>query len=80
MRDVFEDDTPAGYRDADIEQAAMEAIGRHESRLRKRGICTHGWAQGQPGGKDGPIECLYCHRIFKNSAEHYAERDKAING
>lgn len=33
---------PAGYQDADIEQAGFEAEGRRLAALRRRGICTHG--------------------------------------
>ena len=76
MREL-EDDIPAGYRDADIEQAEFEAEGRRESQLRKRGICTHGWYQGQPNGNDGLITCLHCGATFLNMQAHQDARDQA---
>jgi hypothetical protein len=39
---------PAGFQDADLEQAAYEAQGRATAALHRRGICTHGWMLG-PG-------------------------------
>jgi hypothetical protein len=38
---------PAGYQDADLLQADLEAAGRHIARLQARGICTHGSVIGR---------------------------------
>lgn len=47
---LFHDpEVPAGYQDADIEQAAFEAEGQRLARFRQRGTCTHGWLLG--GGR-----------------------------
>lgn len=48
MPDYFgwDEEVPAGYQDADLEQAAFEEEGRRLAALHKRGICTHGWQLG----------------------------------
>lgn len=44
---LFHDpEVPAGYQDADIEQAAFEAEGRRLAALRARGVCSHGHRMG----------------------------------
>jgi hypothetical protein len=43
----YDPEVPAGYQDADIEQAEFEAAGRRLAALRRRGICTHGWRLGR---------------------------------
>jgi hypothetical protein len=43
----WDPELPAGYQDADIEQAALEQEGRRLTALHKRGICTHGWCLGK---------------------------------
>jgi hypothetical protein len=59
------------YNDADIETAELEASARHHAALRKRGICTHGWTQGNVDANGTPksgtcTKCLDCGRIFPN--------------
>lgn len=75
---AFDDDTPAGYRDADLEQAHYEAMGRTLARLQKRGICAHGWTQGPPGKP--VLTCLDCGATFADAAEHQATRDEVLEG
>ena len=64
MRDP---EIPAGFSDADLEQAALEDAGRAEARIRKAGKCSHGWRRGRPGSEaPGPKDlatCLYCGKI-----------------
>lgn len=43
---------PAGYQDADLEMAELEAAGARSAALRARGICDHGWRQGARGAND----------------------------
>ena len=74
-----DDDTPAGFRDADIELAGLEALGRKATSLRKRGLCAHGWCQGQPWNRDGQITCLDCGAVFPNRQAHQDARDAALN-
>jgi hypothetical protein len=38
----YDPEVPAGFQDADIEQAHYEAEARESARLRREGICTHG--------------------------------------
>ncbi len=63
--------------DADMLQAQLYRIGRKASRLRKRGICTHGWSQRRP---DGSVECLHCHQAFATEAEHHRAYREALEG
>lgn len=77
MTEFEDDDIPTGYRDADIEQAQYEAIGRRLSSLQKRGICSHGWMQGPPGKP--VLTCLDCGVTFASKADHYAARDRVLN-
>lgn len=43
----YDEELPAGFQDADIEQAEFEAEGRRLSALHARGICTHGSRLGR---------------------------------
>ena len=73
----FDDETPAGYRDADIEMAELTAVANTAARLRKRGICSHGWMQGPPGNP--VLTCLDCGKEFPGGdAEHWAERNRIL--
>jgi hypothetical protein len=66
-------DVPAGYRDADIEMAELEAAARYHSHMRKIGKCTHTWVQGLgangewygegPAPATGHVLCLHCDQI-----------------
>jgi hypothetical protein len=64
--------------DADLLQAQLYRQGARESRLRKAGICTHGWTQGQPDGKRGPVKCLHCGEVFPSSEAHMEARREAL--
>ena len=55
----------------------MEAAGRREAALRRRGICTHGYVKGQPYGADGPVTCHDCGATFPTDAAWWAARQEA---
>jgi len=60
--------------DADILTAQLHALGRRDSALRKRGICSHGWSQGQ-----APCKCLHCGKVFPTFDAMCAERREILN-
>jgi hypothetical protein len=45
---------PAGFQDADLEQASCEEQSRQAAADRRRGICHHGWMLGGGGGQSLP--------------------------
>ena len=63
-------EVPAGFQDADLEQAELEARAREVATLRRRGICSHGWVHGLassgewlgegPAPAPGHVLCLEC--------------------
>jgi len=60
---------PNGFQDADFEMRDLEAKGAAVSRLRKQGICAHGWGRVPDVGE---CECLYCGQMFPNKEAFYA--------
>jgi hypothetical protein len=65
--------------DADIEYANLVAAGTREARLRKQGICCHGWTQSYNPIwaihlKPGEVQCKECGKVFASEADCYAER------
>ena len=72
----YDPELPAGFQDADIEQAEFEAEGRRLAALKRRGVCTHGSAVGfsgtvtypeQEGLKVGQMRCTDgCGRVFES--------------
>jgi len=67
--DPFSDDLPAGYSDADLEQAELERLGRASARARREGKCAHGWRESlEPAGSapardESPTKCLHCGKV-----------------
>ncbi len=61
---------------AELEGERMQRLGDKIAAARKRGICTHGWAQGTPGA-DGPVKCLDCGATWATSEEHHAANKAA---
>lgn len=66
--------------DADIEMGDLIDSAEHDSALKRRGICTHGWQQG---GVDSAgnlrsgscVKCLECGGVFasQDAIEHSRE-------
>lgn len=66
----YDPEVPAGYQDADIEMAELEAAARYHSHMRKIGKCTHTWYQGLgadgqwhgegPAPAPGQVFCFHC--------------------
>lgn len=71
----FDDELPGGFRDADLQMAELQAAANHESRLRKAGICTHGWYCA-PAGK--PAVCHHCQQSFPTEAHLLEARREAL--
>lgn len=67
---------PRGYQDADLEMASLQEAGNTIARLRKRGICTHGWIQGPPGPASKPTTVWTCHHCGKTWPTEVALRDE----
>jgi hypothetical protein len=65
--------------DADMLQAELYRLGRMDSALRKRGICSHGWSQGIPGNPDGPTKCLHCGKLFASFQDMLNERREVLS-
>lgn len=79
---TFDHELPAGFQDADFDAASLTAQANHESRLRKRGICTHGWIQGPPGPPNAPTTvwtCNYCGKVFPTEQAIHAARNSALH-
>ena len=77
----YDPELPCGFQDADIEMAQLTRAANRESRLRKRGICTHSWFQGPPGPTTNPTNvytCHHCGKVFKTQDELMADRNKAL--
>ena len=47
--------------DADIQQAQLEETAARHDRLRRKGICTHGWHEPTP---DGRYRCKLCGKVW----------------
>lgn len=60
-------------RDADIEQRQLENTGNLIARLRRKGICLHGWVKMPQVGE---CECLQCGKKWPSAAECDEERQE----
>ena len=61
-------------RDADMQQAEFERLGNQISRLRKQGICTHGWLQTKP-----IVTCKHCGQVFASEEAAHEAFKEAIS-
>jgi hypothetical protein len=61
--------------DADFEMHELERTGNTLARLRKKGICCHGWIQAP---HFGPAKCLDCGKLWVNAAALHKERDQLL--
>lgn len=59
--------------DADIETRELENAGNTISRLKKKGICCHGWIKAPAGCA---VICLDCGKIWKNYSDFDEEREQ----
>ena len=59
-------EVPAGYQDADIEQAELEAEGERIAALKRSGVCVHEATRRGPHGDER--ECSGCGRVFADEA------------
>lgn len=81
-------DPEAVVQDADLELAALQAVGRRVARLRARGICCHSSSVGlsadgtiyypeQVGMRPGQQRCTdLCGRLFDSVDDMYADADR----
>lgn len=72
----FDDELPRGFQDADIEMAELVAAGDRSARLRKQGICDHGWITAPPGEM---ATCNDCGARFPSAEDAYAARRAILN-
>lgn len=66
---------PRGFQDADLEMAEFQAKANHEAKLRKKGICAHGWLSSPPGKK---VKCNDCGKEWDTINEAYTERGEIL--
>lgn len=84
----YDEELPAGFQDADIEQAEFEAEGNRIAALRRRGVCTHDSGVSyrdpavypeQEGLKPGQLRCTDgCGRVFNSEADWHDARNEAL--
>jgi hypothetical protein len=72
---THDEELPRGFQDADLEMAELQAAANRESRLRKAGICTHGWYKA-PAGQ--PATCNHCGKIFNTESALLESRKEAL--
>ncbi len=74
----YDPEVPAGFQDADIEMAELEAMGNLIHRLNAKGICTH---EGTGRGPEpGTRQCGDCHEVFASDEDWMRKRHLVING
>jgi hypothetical protein len=81
MRNLHDPELPRGFQDADLEMAELTASAKRETRLRRAGICAHGWLQGPPGPDHKPtsvVTCLDCGAVFASEADAHEARREAL--
>ena len=66
-------DPDASIQDADIEMAQLNTAAHRERRLKKMGICCHGWYETRP-----VVKCRDCGKVFKSEDELNWERREAL--
>ena len=74
MKDL---ELPNGFQDADFEQNALERLGARSAKLRKQGICSHGWLFAP---EHGEAKCLHCNKVFPDSETARDEGRRILNG
>jgi hypothetical protein len=74
-------DPESPIQDADIEMRDLQASANRETRLRRQGICTHGWLQCPPGPASKPtkvVTCLHCGQTWATEDEAHEARREAL--
>jgi len=66
---------PNGLQDADLESAELNRQASREARLKRKGICTHGWLSA-PAGK--PCKCNDCGKTWESVELAYEERREIL--
>jgi len=66
---------PNGLQDADLESAELIWQASCEARLKRKGICTHGWLSA-PVGK--PCVCKDCGKVWESAELAYEERKEIL--
>ena len=61
----FDPEVPAGYQDADIEQAEMIELGNRLADLEAKGICTHQGIRDSKNKRDLKV-CTGCGETFRD--------------
>jgi hypothetical protein len=74
---MYDPELPNGLQDADIEMAELTAAGNRSARLRRQGICDHGWLKAPVGQ---PATCNDCGAVFPSAEDAYAARRTVLNG
>jgi hypothetical protein len=74
---MYDCDSP--IQDADIEMAQLAAAGRRQARLRRQGVCTHGWIETRGGSETHPVKCKDCGKLFRTEEELHEERSELLN-
>ena len=58
----YDEELPRGFKDADLQAGRLNEIANLDARLKKQGICTHGWRRNH-SGNGTRVECLHCGKI-----------------
>lgn len=85
----YDEEVPAGFQDADLEQAEAERTGDRIAALREAGICTHGWIVGRPESGEifypeqeyltrPEVLCKDCGAVFPNEEAWDQARAEAM--
>ena len=72
---MYDPELPAGFQDGDFEQAELETLAKRSSRLKKRGLCDHGWVQGNV---DKTATCLHCNKTFPSRNDLENDRRRVL--
>lgn len=65
---MYDSELPRGFQDADFEMAELQNAAKREARLRKKGICTHGWYNSKTA------TCNHCGKVFESEAHLLEDR------
>lgn len=63
---MFDPELPRGFQNADFEMMELQDSARRERRLKKLGICTHGWYKAN--------KCNECGKVFATEAHLLEDR------